>query len=288
MYERIDPASVRELHEPFREGHPDVSIVIPAHNEEATLLHALRSIGEACRSFSGRTEVIVVNNASTDATRQYAEGCGVKVVDEERIGVSYARQAGLDVARGDLLLGTDADSVVPERWIETHVRHYDDRRIAGVSGAYRFDRVHGLLSLYKSFRELTPIMMNATHRLWGLLTGSQGRISQSGANFSFRTQIARQVGGYIPGLNKGEDTSLGLRLWAHGSIMRDETEDMTVITSGRRYRALEQSLRYVRDDVLNVLQRSLRAKPRERSREFDAIREPALIAMRYLHAAMQR
>jgi len=75
-----------------------VSVVIPARNEEAYLPSALEAVlAQTLPPF----EVIVVDNASTDRTREVAEAFGARVVFCGRKGVAYARQAGLLAARGE-------------------------------------------------------------------------------------------------------------------------------------------------------------------------------------------
>jgi dolichyl-phosphate beta-glucosyltransferase len=87
-----------------------LSVIIPAYNEEKRIGKTL----EAIQSYLGRQsyewEIIVVNNNSSDATREIAEKAGVRVVDEKRPGKGYAVTAGMLVAQGELRLFTDADN----------------------------------------------------------------------------------------------------------------------------------------------------------------------------------
>ena len=72
-----------------------LSFVVPAYNEEAYLPACLESIVAQTRELGDAVEVIVVNNASTDRTREVALAVpGVRVVDEPRKGLTFARQAG--------------------------------------------------------------------------------------------------------------------------------------------------------------------------------------------------
>ena len=94
-----------------------ISIVIPAHNEEELLPLCL----EHCAS--ARTaevcEILVINNASTDATADIARSVpGVRVVDEPQKGLTKARQRGLKEANGDILAYVDADTLISQEWLE--------------------------------------------------------------------------------------------------------------------------------------------------------------------------
>jgi glycosyltransferase involved in cell wall biosynthesis len=92
---------------------PDVSIIVPARNEEANLGDCLRSlVGQDGAAF----EVIVVDDGSTDRTRAIAESFdGVRVIEAPLLptgwmGKNNAVVAGVAVARGAWLLFTDADT----------------------------------------------------------------------------------------------------------------------------------------------------------------------------------
>ncbi len=94
--------------------HPQVSVIIPARNEEASLADCLRSLTEQ----SGITfEIIAVDDHSTDRTHEIAESFpGVRVIAAATLpagwtGKNNAVTTGARVAQGDWLLFTDADTV---------------------------------------------------------------------------------------------------------------------------------------------------------------------------------
>jgi glycosyltransferase involved in cell wall biosynthesis len=97
---------------------PGISIVIPAYNEEKFLPGTLNSIHAARDAFHKQfdlsTEVIVVNNCSTDGTKELAVSLGARVVDHERRNIAAVRNAGIWAATYDLVITVDADSCVPE------------------------------------------------------------------------------------------------------------------------------------------------------------------------------
>ena len=96
-----------------------LSFVVPAYNEEAYLPACLESICEQIRTLpAGTCEIIVVNNASTDRTREVAlRYPGVTVVDEPRKGLTFARQAGFAASSGALIANVDADSRLTPGWV---------------------------------------------------------------------------------------------------------------------------------------------------------------------------
>ena len=93
-----------------------ISVIVCAHNEAVYLPACLHSLLAQSRP---PDEIIVVNNASTDATGAVARAIGgVQVVDEPRKGLTRARETGREVASGDLLVYLDADCRAPLTWLE--------------------------------------------------------------------------------------------------------------------------------------------------------------------------
>ena len=97
-----------------------LSFVVPAYNEEAYLPACLESILAQTGELGDAVEIIVVNNASSDRTLQVAMGFkGVRVVDEPRKGLTFARQAGFAASSGELIANVDSDSRLTEGWVQT-------------------------------------------------------------------------------------------------------------------------------------------------------------------------
>src|ERR1700735_753618 len=110
-----------------------LSFVVPAYNEEAYLPACLESIlRQIPADLAPLTEIIVVNNASTDATREVAlRYPGVTVVDEPRKGLTFARQAGFAASSGTLIANVDADSRLTPGWVSNILAAFDAEVPAG-------------------------------------------------------------------------------------------------------------------------------------------------------------
>lgn len=107
------------------EGSPlTISVTIPAHDEEAEIADV---IGRVLAQGDAILEVIVVDNNSTDRTAEIVAGIAVDdprvvLLPESKPGVAYARYAGFDAARGDLIASVDADTRLEPGWADAIVR----------------------------------------------------------------------------------------------------------------------------------------------------------------------
>lgn len=91
-------------------ARPGISFVVPAHNEEHELAGTLTAIRQAAEASRGSFEVIVVNDASTDSTAAIAQQFGARIVTVNRRQIAAVRNAGAEVARGEILFFVDADT----------------------------------------------------------------------------------------------------------------------------------------------------------------------------------
>jgi GT2 family glycosyltransferase len=101
---------------------PDISVVIPVHNGAGTLPALLDSLAQQSLARE-RFEVIVVDNASTDATAAIAERAAARVVAEPHPNRALARNRGVEVARAHRIAFTDADCVATPDWLAALERH---------------------------------------------------------------------------------------------------------------------------------------------------------------------
>jgi predicted glycoside hydrolase/deacetylase ChbG (UPF0249 family) len=117
---------------------PQFSVVVPAYNESRYLPHLLDSIEVARRLYSadsGAVEVIVVDNASTDNTREIARTRGCTALLEPKRVIGAVRNTGAKVARGDALVFIDADSQVhPETFIRLQAALESPAVLGGATG----------------------------------------------------------------------------------------------------------------------------------------------------------
>ena len=94
---------------------PRFSLIIPAYNEEAYLPALLDSVDKARSRYAGGPddiEVVVVDNASSDATADLARSSGCRVVREDRHVIAAVRNTGARNARGNVFVFVDADNIM--------------------------------------------------------------------------------------------------------------------------------------------------------------------------------
>ncbi len=93
----------------------NVSVVIPAHNEATALVACLDALVKQKTQY--HFETVIVDNASTDQTAAVAQMWQKKlklhIVQEPAKGAGAARRRGFAAANSDIILSTDADSIVP-------------------------------------------------------------------------------------------------------------------------------------------------------------------------------
>lgn len=112
-----------------------ISVVIPAYNEE-------KNIGICIEHVLNQTikadEIIVVDNNSTDSTKEVIKTYPVKYVLEKDQGIIPARNRGFDEAKGNIIARTDSDTRVPTNWIERIKEDFSEEHILAVTGPVTF------------------------------------------------------------------------------------------------------------------------------------------------------
>jgi mycofactocin system glycosyltransferase len=103
----------------------DVTVVIPVRDQPGMLATLVAALGDR--------RVIVVDDGSRDSSAIVGASRDATVVQGPGRGPAGARNASLEYVRTELVAFVDVDCVMPERWIEPLVRHFDDPLVAAVA-----------------------------------------------------------------------------------------------------------------------------------------------------------
>ncbi len=115
------------------------SIIVPAYNEQDYIAKCLKSIRSLKIPRGESSEVIVVNNASTDKTKETAQAAlpTAKIIDEPQKGLTRAYNRGALEAKGEILVFVDADMTLLPDHLEKISREFKkDPKLVALSGPY--------------------------------------------------------------------------------------------------------------------------------------------------------
>ncbi len=223
---------------------PFVSVVIPVFNAADMIDELLQSL-LVLDYPADHYEIIVVDNGSTDNTRQLVEKYPVILLEErETPGPAAARNKGIRHARGEIIAFTDADCVADRNWLKMLVADHEDLSIGAFAGDVRgcepaqtvIEAVYNQKRYLSPFRFETPgtggqkavLKQRAPieprsrlERLWvrlGLVTYYQRRAplppmhSAPTANVAYRREVFDQVGLFDISLLRGQDVDFAWQM----------------------------------------------------------------------------
>ncbi|MFC7495492.1 MULTISPECIES: glycosyltransferase [unclassified Nocardioides] len=181
-------------------GEPFVSIFIPAHNEEASIASTVHYLETMLNYPADRFEIIVIDDASTDATPQILEELQQQYADLRVItivknrGKAHAFNVALGFARGDFVLSNDADTK-PNPDALWQYLHYFER-----AGGQNVGAVTGNMLAANRTTITALAQQNELNSIIGLIKRSQmsygALFAFSGANTMYRKQAVLDVGGW--------------------------------------------------------------------------------------------
>ena len=233
-----------------------ISLIIPAYNEENSIVECLE---KAIEHSDGKFhEIIVINNSSTDKTKELALSVpGVKVIDEFSKGLTKARQKGLEVATGDYLAYIDADTRLHSLWYNTAERFFNKHPNAvSLSGPYRYYDGSNIKNFFQ-------------HIIWWVnapISYYMAGYMILGGNFIAKKDALLAMGGFDKSIEfYGEDTNISRRLSEFGDVIFKM--DFFIYSSSRRFQKegiIKTNLVY----ALNFIWQVLFKKPFSNSRTY--------------------
>jgi glycosyltransferase involved in cell wall biosynthesis len=196
-----------------------ISFIVPAYNEEAWIARCLTAIGEAMKAVDVPHEIIVVDDASTDATSSIAARHDVRLISVSHRQISATRNAGARDARGEVFFFVDADTLVNAEVVQSALNAIEQGALGG-GCVPRFD---GELPLWA--RLFYPLMIFTARRI----------LKQTGGACLFCTRNGfDKTGGFSEAHYAAEEDVWVKALKRHGRfvVLREP-----VLTSGRNLRS---------------------------------------------------
>ncbi len=143
---------------PHRDGHrPDVTVLVPAYNEETVILHTLAAV---LASDYPRLRVIVIDDGSDDKTYDlvrsaYKTDPRVRVLHQENAGKAAALNTGVAAAETEILVAIDADTIILPDAIGALVAHFADPDVGAVAGNAKVGNRVNLLTRLQAVEYIT-------------------------------------------------------------------------------------------------------------------------------------
>lgn len=194
-----------------------ISFIVPAYNEELELPRSLAAIRAAAEDAKEKYEIIVVDDGSTDATADIARQSGARLVQIQRRQIAAARNAGAQIARGEILFFVDADT----RISPSHVVDAIAVLNVGCSGGSARVSTDGVIPVWARFFVRLFCTVYFANNL-----GAGAFLFATRKNFD-------AIGGFDEELFIGEEIYFSLALKKRGrfKILR-----APIVTSGRKLR----------------------------------------------------
>lgn len=261
-------------------GGPDplATVILTVRNDADVLRDCLSALTRM-RHPEGGCEILAVDNGSTDRSAEILGEFPVTYLLEPRKGVSWARNCGIDAARGEIIAFTDPDCAVSTDWLRRLVRGFSDPRVGCVAG--------GIVPFPpRTFPELHAARRRSHTQQRPLRHPVRPYVMTP--NVAFRRSVFEQIGRFDTDFPGGgfEDADLCWRLTEQTDFRIEYVPEAVVF---HRYRDtygefFVQQYRY--GFGLGTLARKYRLTPKA-SRPTDFARKPWVSGLRLTDAAVR-
>jgi glycosyltransferase involved in cell wall biosynthesis len=212
-----------------------ITVILCTYNRSQSLTKALESVAASTLPSSVAWEVLVVDNNSSDQTREVVEECcsrhpgRFRYLFESQPGKSHALNAGIREARGDVLAFMDDDVTVEATWLQNLTAALQDSEWGGAGGRILPEPAFSP-PLWLSFEGPKGRYALAPLALFDLGPGA-GQLAEApfGTNMAFRKEMFEKYGSFRTDLGprpgseiRNEDTEFGSRLLAAGERLSYE------------------------------------------------------------------
>jgi cellulose synthase/poly-beta-1,6-N-acetylglucosamine synthase-like glycosyltransferase/peptidoglycan/xylan/chitin deacetylase (PgdA/CDA1 family)/spore germination protein YaaH len=197
---------------------PPVTVVIAAFNEAKVIRRTIETLLD---SDYADLDVLVVDDGSTDGTddvvrEAFGDEPRVSMLEKENGGKASALNLGIAQARGEILVGLDADTLFAKDTVSLLVRRFKNPKVAAVAGSVKVGNRINLWTIWQSLEYV--ISQNFDRRAYSALNCIT---VVPGAVGAWRKWVVQEAGGYL-GDTLAEDTDLTLRVRRMGYKIETE------------------------------------------------------------------
>jgi glycosyltransferase involved in cell wall biosynthesis len=220
-----------------------ISVIVPSLNEEKYISATLKSLKN--QDIREKYEIIVSDGGSKDRTLDIAKKFADKIVIADR-GISRGRNAGARIAKGDILMFVDADTILLFNTLSQVKKIFRKKGIVGAAWPVipTSPQVKDFI-LYWMYSQFMKASIKAK------------RPQVAGISFACRRNVFEKVGGFDESMEVGEDFDLSKKLSDHGRF--EFIEDALSMTSPRRIQKSGR-LNRIRKHIEIYLNRLVRGK----------------------------
>lgn len=187
---------------------PRVSVIVCTYNGNRTVQDCLEGM---LRLEYPNFEVIVVNDGSTDATEKVVKSYGFRVISTRNLGLSNARNMGLEAATGEIVAYIDDDAYPDPHWLTYLAATFMNTDYAGVGGPNIAPAGEGAISECVAHAPGGPVHV--------LLSDKEAE-HIPGCNMAFRKATLKEIGGFDPQFRTaGDDVDVCWRLQERGRTL---------------------------------------------------------------------
>lgn len=190
-----------------------VSVIVPVYNDKRGIKKCLKSLLDQDYN-KDFYEIIIVDNGSTDGTKEFLKKFPVKLLEENEIQSSYAaRNKGIKHSKNEILCFTDSDVIVDKNWIKNGVKSLIKLKNEGQKGV-----VFGKICLIGDpFQNI--------YTLYDYATGFRNLLATNNI-FTYK-DIFKKVGYFNHRLISGGDSEWGERVLNNGFVI-EKVDDVII------------------------------------------------------------
>ena len=189
---------------------PKATIIVPVYNGQSTIKLCVESL-LASDYPKDQLEIIIVDNASNDETREIVEKYPIKCFTEQRKTSYAARNNGIRNSTGSIIAFTDADCIVDQEWLRNGVNRFVN---SNAHGEKNIGAIAGRIEAYQPWSIIEKYTAHANVLDQEKILAKARRLAT--CNAFFKREVFDKYGLFDEELYSGGDTEMSWRLISHG------------------------------------------------------------------------